>query len=93
MEQGSSAFRWSLDKVLRLAAAATALSAMLVVIAVFIIFKPATTPRLIAALVSMLFGFIVAIFLVIASFSFWPDKSEKLKTPALVLVTMNLMSN
>ena len=65
---------------------------MLGMIAAFIVFKPATFPGLIAALVSMLFGFIVAIFLIIASFSFWPDKSAKLKTPALILLSMIYIS-
>ncbi|HTD74183.1 MAG TPA: hypothetical protein VK652_11705 [Steroidobacteraceae bacterium] len=81
MKHGWSAVRWTLDKLLRLAAAATALSAMPAMLAAFIIFKPATTLGLIVALSLMLIGFIAAILLVIASAVFWPDKSKQLKTP------------
>jgi hypothetical protein len=88
MKQGSSAVGWFLDKLLRLAAAATALCLMLAMIVAPMIFNPATTLGVIATLVSMLFGFIVAILLVLASLGFWPDKSIKLKTPAVILLTM-----
>ena len=81
MKHGWSAIRWTLEKLLRLAAAATALSAMPAMIVAFIIFKPATTLGLIAALGLMMIGFIAAILVVIASAAFWRDKSKQLKTP------------
>lgn len=89
MNRAWPAIRWTLDKLMRLAAAATALVAL--PIALFgglFVARAATTSGLIVGLSIIVFGFVIAFPLLIASVAFWPDKSKKLKRPALVLVTM-----
>jgi hypothetical protein len=85
-----AAVRWILDKVLRLAAAATALILMPVALlggrAIDI---PGTTLSLIAGLSVMFLGFATAFLLLGASLAFWPKKSPNskgLKRSALIVV-------
>jgi MFS family permease len=93
MKRAWPAVRWTLDKLLRLAAAATALVAIPVaLIGGPMIDRAATTQSLIAALSIMVFGFMIALSLLVASVAFWPDKSEKLKTPALIVLTIIYVS-
>jgi intracellular septation protein A len=85
-----------LDKQLRLAAAAAA-AAALVAIPIALIGGPmidraATTTSLIAGLSIMVFGFVIAFSLLVASVAFWPDKSKNLKTPALIVLTIIYVS-
>jgi hypothetical protein len=40
----------------------------------------------------MVFGFVIAFFLLVASVAFWPDKSKKQKTPALIVLTIIYVS-
>ena len=87
MKRTWPAVRWTLDKLLRLAAAATAL----IVIPIALIGGPAvdrsaSTSGLIAGPSIMVFGFLIAFILLVASVAFWPDKSKKLKGPAGILV-------
>jgi len=87
------AIRWTLDKLLRLAAAAAALVAIpIALIGGPMIGRAATTPSLIAGLSIMLFGFVIAFSLIVASVAYWPDKSNRLKRPALVLMSMIYIS-
>jgi hypothetical protein len=89
MKRAWPAIRWTLDKLLRLAAAATALVAILIaLIGGLAIDRAATASCLIVGLSIMAFGFVIALFLLVASVVFWPHKSKKFKRPALVLLTM-----
>jgi len=86
------AVRWILDKVLRLAAAATALLLMPTALLGGRIFDNlGTTLSLIAALSIMFFGFATAFLLLGASLVFWPKRSPDsngLKKPALILMSI-----
>jgi hypothetical protein len=93
MKHAWSAVRWTLDKLLRLAAAATALIAIpIALIGGPMVDRAATNSGLIAGLSIMVFGFVIAFGLLIASVAFWPDKSKKLKRPALIVLTMIYIS-
>jgi len=88
MKHAWSTVRWTLDRFLRLAAAATALVAIpSALIGGLAVDRAATTSGLIVGLSIMVFGFLIAFSLLVASVAFWPDKSKKLKTPALVLLS------
>ena len=68
MSRAWSAIRWTLDKLLRLAATATALIAIpFALIGGPMIDRPATTLSLIAGLSITVFGFLLALSLLIAS--------------------------
>ena len=89
MKQGWSTVRWIFDKLLRLAAAATALVAIpIALIGGPMADRAATTIGLIAGLSIMVFGFVIAFSLLVASVAFWPDKSKKITRPALVVLSM-----
>jgi hypothetical protein len=89
MKRPWPAIRWTLDKLLRLAAAATAL--VTIPIALFgglAIVRDASTSGFVAGLSTIMFAVLIAFFVLVASVAFWPDKSKRLKRPALVLITM-----
>jgi hypothetical protein len=95
MSRAWPAIRWTLDKLLRLAATATALIAIpFALIGGPMIDRPATTPSLIAGLSITVFGFLLALALslLIASLGFWPNKTKKLKRPALIVLTIIYVS-
>jgi hypothetical protein len=93
MERAWPAIRWTLDKLLRLAAAGTALVAIpIALIGGPMIDAPATTLTLIAGLSVTVFGFVLALSLLVASVAFWPNQSKKLKTPALIVLTIIYVS-
>jgi hypothetical protein len=93
MERAWPAIRWTLDKLLRLAAAGTALVAIpIALIGGPMIDAPATTLTLIAGLSVTVFGFVLALSLLVASVAFWPNQSKKLKRPALIVLTIIYVS-
>ena len=93
MSRAWPAIRWTLDKLLRLAAAATALVTIpTALIGGLLVDLAATTSGLIVGLSIIVFGFVLALSLLIASLGFWPDKSKRLKRPALVLMSMIYIS-
>src|SRR5580700_1539042 len=93
MKRAWPAIRWTLDKLLRLAAAGTALVAIpIALIGGPMIDAPATTLTLIAGLSVTVFGFVLALSLLVASAAFWPNQSKKLKRPALIVLTIIYVS-
>jgi hypothetical protein len=92
MRQTWPAVRWTLDKVLRLAAAATALVAIpTALIGGLAVYIAGNTLSLIASLSIMVFGVSFALFLLLASLGFWPDRSPNskgLRKPALIVVSI-----
>jgi hypothetical protein len=87
------AIRWTLDKLLRLAAAVTAL--VTIPIALFgglAIVRDASTSGFITGLSTILFAVLIAFFVLITSVVFWPNQSKKLKRPALIVLTIIYVS-